>query len=511
MDASLPSWPKLMSRLEQLLLDGVELEDFRRHASEDLQRRAEQLIHQKKPGRSLAHSFYQSLYEGDENSPGLLAQAIARLVASAGVDVEIVTTNFDNMLEKALETESIPVRSYSLHGTRVEGGNQPDDNLAAWMALTPDDRSRSILHLHGKVTRRSTQDPLILDEASFFTYGRQIQDLLSSRFENATVLLVGLSMTDPNVVAPLRATNAKGSGGQRFLLTVPPIPREADASREMVESSARFAVKNALLFGADLRTHTLMLKSYGQLIQVVSDLALDLAEPEAGGDTRYGVRFQRALRDAYKSLGCSLKSGHPKSSGGAEQLSRRMREASTAHGGPIWLLNEFRRKYAGECASQEQFGVFLWLRALGGSIVQARYEARLIAASTYVHWEGWSAEILEPIAAESRYSPSTALYYGRPTSRNIPAGTRGVWRGTFAAPLIQYGAVSTAQTPEGSWLDQLSLGAVAINSTKSIEHFEGMTIEDKSIISVVSRVELDALQDSIRTFEERIFSGTMEQ
>lgn len=370
-------------------------------------------------------------------------------------------------------------------------------------------------------------DPIILGETSFFQYGREIQDLLASRFQGSTVLLIGLSMTDPNVVAPLRITNAMDDEGRRYLFNVPPIDRRAGADLPEVESAASFATTDATMFSRDLRVHTIMLKSYGQLIQLVSDLALEasLTSPStrrAHADT-YGTRFSSALESAYESIGLDSRVAEKKKQKSAIRLSKKMRtEArkppgkSPAHGGgtnggPLWLLDELRSAYPGDCATEEKFGIFLWLRETGASTHRSRYRVRLVAASTYFHWEAWSNRISEPISAESKYTPASACYYGRPVFRNIEAGVRGIWRGSLALPLVQYGATYNESTLLGNWIDQLTIGAIAINSTSPVQRVGSMQRSAMSVLYSLDAEHINLLHASIYQYAERVFSGELQK
>ena len=516
MDAGLPSWNELVTRLESNLDAGVR----RRLAhlgSADLQRRAQQVFFHVSTRRRLDPDWTQlraALYRDARVQPGEMALALARLIACYSGDVEVLTTNFDSVLEAAFTAHGMVGQPYSMDGI---GETAPKFSHSEWQALSPLDRSKSILHVHGML---NTQDsgpphlPLVLTETDFSEHGRRIRDAIAGSIPNALVILVGLSMTDPNVLGPLR--NTRKDPGTRYLITVPDLfsqlPGLEDKPIQSRQECAQYAFESSAMMAADLNIRPILLKSFGQVIQVLSDLSLAHLEPiryspkhrPADEKLLYGSRFTKALSSTYKALDYHPRLGTPATSQAAEMVSRALRTASRR---PLRLLNDWRNEhYHGQAASAEDFGFFFWLRDPCATRDNGSYKIRLIASSTYFHWDAWSGENVQEVGPLSVYTPALAVYHGKAIVRNIDPTRRRNWQGSLAVPLVQYGS-GTMTAHNNSVLDRLTIGAISINSTQPTVLDGAFDPSTCSVLAHISPEQMLELQKAMFEMAERVVNA----
>ena len=137
---------------------------------------------------------------GADPVPGPSARAVAAIVAAWGAqNTTVVTTNYDRLLEKALEEYGAavgPVRSVT----------EVDD-------LDDEDGVCRVVHLHGLVTPTRSSSEVVLAEADYFDMQepdqwqeRFFQELLS----DTTCVFVGASMSDPNLLRYLWRARSRG-------------------------------------------------------------------------------------------------------------------------------------------------------------------------------------------------------------------------------------------------------------------------------------------------------------
>lgn len=126
----------------------------------------------------------------------LLSESIVSLAFSlhrAGIPTEILTTNYDDGLEKAAKQIGAGYKGVSLV-PRVDKGSPKAKN------------SVPLRYLHGRLSEPRTgsvgRDGIVLDEKSY-TYGAMMSnwraELLLDRLRQSFCLFVGLSMKDPNL------------------------------------------------------------------------------------------------------------------------------------------------------------------------------------------------------------------------------------------------------------------------------------------------------------------------
>jgi hypothetical protein len=513
MDAGLPSWGQLVAKLGEQLSDASRQTRLTALGSPDLQRRAQQALYmlQKERPRVQAHEQVSAaLFGGMQDPvPGEMAKALARLAALYESDLEIITTNFDRVLETALVQVGLQSDSYSLDGSPTRSRS----DIKGWRSLDPRARSASVLHLHGMLGADDLYLPLVLTETDFSRFGSRVQGVIKQRIRKADlVLIVGMSLTDPNLLEPLR--QIPSGNAKRFAIAVPDLTVDPAAleiagghgaeARARLEC-AKFAYETSRMLASDLELRPILLKSYGQVIQVLSDLTLAHIEPRRyrpsisprSESLAYGVRFDSALKLIYRNLAFGPVSGKPDSPEAALAISNQWREAAKR---PRALLRKFKLKHSGACAASEDFGFFLWLRDPRGSQETSTYALRLIAASTYHHWEQWSGENVQQIHAKSTFASALAVYSGRVTLKEIPAATRGIWRGSLAVPLVQKSSNSEAvlEAPASGVnesLDRITIGAISINTNAEVN--AAAQSVNRSVLDVLTFEEQNQLEDAL--------------
>jgi hypothetical protein len=137
----------------------------------------------------------------DKFMPGEMAYEVASICRAFGSDVEIVTTNYDDLLEVALMDSGITVTPRSLTSYPAEAmAEQMSDFLR--QERDPDAQV-TIWHLHGFHGRSQVLAPLILDQADYQRTQRgdaPQERLMRHLLDSRDCLFVGASLTDPNLV-----------------------------------------------------------------------------------------------------------------------------------------------------------------------------------------------------------------------------------------------------------------------------------------------------------------------
>jgi hypothetical protein len=285
---------------------------------------------------------------------------------------------------------------------------------------------------------------VVLTESEFLKHGPDVRDYLKNVLKTHVTVFIGVSMTDPNLVGPLWDLNLEQSRHEAYILGVAGLEEGA----ANLKASYEYSVLKATYLDERLGAKPVFLKSYSQLVQVVSDLALASIEPgnyrrrppHGAPTTRYGKRFSSALSAAYTGIGCTTRKDLPDQVA-ADNLSENLFKALHGPSGPAAVIKKIKRRlarqgFSEDSESSEHFGLFLWLRTREHASVPAKYSIHLIGSSVYSHREHWSLECAEVISPSSKFLASQTMYHGTSQMSNLsPDVATDVWRGAFATPI----------------------------------------------------------------------------
>ncbi len=161
---------------------------------------------------------------------------------------------------------------------------------------------------------------LVLTESDFLSVGPRVKQFLLARMrKTVTIFFIGVSLTDPNLVGPLwqRQEDDNDSGERTFVLSVC-TSRNASAHNGIDPDTAEaYEIKKVEALARVLPVTPILLKSYGQQIQLMNELAYVLQlqqdereeaymdDDEPSTSERYGHRLTRVLEAAYTNINCS--------------------------------------------------------------------------------------------------------------------------------------------------------------------------------------------------------------
>lgn len=503
-DAGLPVWGELLDRMARSSMNDDQYKRFSELNAEPPERTASLILYQAlqdQKNTNINELILRSLTQGSEQVPGMLASAIARLIQAYPGRASLITTNFDWILEKAIEecfTENsgLSSTSYSF------------DNWEEWVSLSDEEVCNSVMHLHGMLPRSVDPEnpalqlgPIIFTEGAFLEHGSNVRKKLEELLADTIVIFVGIGLTDLNLISPLH--RVKDSDGLRVAIHTPRLTHDTLSEEQCVE----FASLRSQYFREKLNLQTAFTRTYSQVTQLVSELGLAAAASKhyhrrPGDGLHYNKRYNQVLRLAYSAVGADPRSGILDSDL-AINVGWRLHEIVNSPKGPISLLNNFRsRRKKGTLAPSEKFGVFLWLNDLPKR-PKGFQGIRLVATSAYVHWEAWSAFRVDRIEGTSKTTATLTAFHGKAQSLDIPHDSRDrmSWRGAFAVPLVAGSSQSKFMIGNQD-LDQLQVGAISVNSTRPVVR-EDNPRENLSIISNLTESEMDdflmSLYDSIQS------------
>jgi hypothetical protein len=208
MEAGLPSWRRLIEMLlENVAASLPRLDDEGRNAWVAATVERDDLLGagavvEVMATERLEELIPDRLYSGrgpEAFAPGPIAHQVAALQKVWGERVEILTTNYDDLLEQALVDTGIP-------GSRIRSyiQNRDRDQRAAGTV--------SITHLHGIAGRSGKPRAIVLTEEQYHRMQRGTswqEQLVVDRLENSTCVFVGMSLADPNLIRYLYGYKAQ--------------------------------------------------------------------------------------------------------------------------------------------------------------------------------------------------------------------------------------------------------------------------------------------------------------
>ena len=201
MESDLPSWPRLIEKL----LSSVARQDGELSTAELQRTWVEQTIHrddllgagavvEAMATEPLERLIPDQLYGPDGPSkyvPGPIADQVAHLRACFGERLEILTTNYDDLIEEAL----------------INSGVAPSSRVPSYIQYRRPARraagSSGVVHLHGLAGRRGGPRKIVLTEEHYHRMQRGTcwQERLVTRcLERSLCLFVGTSLSDPNLI-----------------------------------------------------------------------------------------------------------------------------------------------------------------------------------------------------------------------------------------------------------------------------------------------------------------------
>lgn len=347
MEAGLPSWRRLI----EMLLETVAAE---LHALDEKERKAwvEGTLQRDDllgagavvgvmAKEDLDELIPARLYGGqgpEAFAPGPIAHQVAALRALWGDRLEILTTNYDDLLEQALidgGTARTRIRSYIQN-------REPDKRPAGTVAVT---------HLHGLAGRSGDPKGVVLTEEHYHRMQRGTswqEQLVTDRLQNSTCIFVGMSLADPNLIRYLYGYKASHP------------PRHAAIFVRQGEPQVSPAVRAAMEEAVSRRwgrcgVETIFVDHFADAAQLLYEVGLRKRvgaagyEPVAKRAAEVIGRIERGLRVSSQSSFAQQQIA----------LSRRLRT----------LLDEFvtRTLSSAGLAAKEKLGLALWLLSKDGS------------------------------------------------------------------------------------------------------------------------------------------------
>lgn len=208
MEAGLPSWRDLIERLlgrvaraDPRLGTRAQERQWVEHvlAQEDLL--AAGAIVEALATDELAELLPEELY-GEQGpgqlEPGPIAREIARLRLLFGERLVLLTTNYDDLIERALVQSGIPARDVKSY---VRRRNAPAGSV-------------SVTHLHGFAGRAGRPRCLVLTEEHYHRMQRGTswqEQLVTERLSDSLCLFIGTTLTDPNLIRYLYGYKRRGA------------------------------------------------------------------------------------------------------------------------------------------------------------------------------------------------------------------------------------------------------------------------------------------------------------
>jgi hypothetical protein len=511
-DSGLPTWVGLIKELAKRLSNEA-LREIILAEEADLTRRVQMLLAaietELRPEHLIADALYSPV---SAQPPGLLLSSVAKLASLLGKRVRLITTNYDDRLELALEGLAIPGATVAASGLADAGSWWNSDNPF------------EVLHLHGFLPSKKSAPrfeiklPIVLGEDEYLHYGAQVQNVISRCITESTVLFVGASMTDPSLVFPLHQANTAKTITTPFALLVPDesaaakySPQDAEMNAESFLSLVRSHLQTAL------GTRTIALKSYGQVAQCVAEFCAALQAPGPYVDSdprtshRYGHRYKRILGRVHEHLGVT-EGMFAASDDASRDVSDRLHSALVSPEGPVGNLLDFRqvalpmlepRGLESHYFEGEQWALFLWLRTLKAEPDYSRYEIFQAGTSAYTRRDGRTMIQRSVISPRSRFAAARALYIGQVQTETIPdpkiptnSPQDQPWL-TFSALPLSVSEETVGLEPTGTNTN-VTIGAIVLHTNrKLVEIADGASLsalpKSISLMSFMTAEERSAL------------------
>lgn len=512
-DAGMPTWDRLIEQI-CLRITPPAIAQLALADRDEPMRKAEYAIEMllQSIGGTESAVIQSALYANTSTvAPGALGNSVAQLIHSLGDRVSVITTNYDEVLEVALDKADPSIKS----SCRIVSYPLRQDK--AWKKAVSQPDVIPIMHLHGYVPRvGDSTGPLILTESHFLQYGSRARALVRDALQNSVVLFLGVSLTDPNLVGPVWDTlSTRSANPDSYIVHVPTQP----SPNVKMYDSRYYALEKFKYFEDKLKVKTIFLKSYSQQQQLMAEQVISIHDPASYGSTdptnsmNYGLRFTRVLTLCYSNAGWDTASDRmPRAQalGVSDRLGQLLAKPTSPTGSAVGavsaeldrignepsvqrMLNSLRARHSNVGTEPEDFGLYLWLRSQDSGATR-RYALNLIAASSFILFGELRRRRYRDIAItpKSPFQEARAVYFGSPRYSNLPRSDALTgWRSCLAVPVLQLETLINSAGQE--YYRTTTVGAIGLTSTGIKPNDASMDLFERPI-SILSAMGSSTIQ-----------------
>jgi hypothetical protein len=370
-EIGLPDWPQLVRRLLSDAVAGPKARAWARPLSTENRETVDRLLEREsllsaatiakaRLGRRFKDSLRRALYDqrwrdrtlhvpAHDAAHGHLVSTTAEAVAAVYKafattadqqwSCDIVTTNYDLSLEQALSRVGIDAEPW------LEDGGPADDSGIEHV----------VRHLHGYLTETEASEKLVLTEADYHEAGADKlswqESYLRRRLRESTVVFVGTSLSDPDILSVLfRYASSKRRAvallaEKRPNLQSPDVPAPPDPTQAAYEDLALARWETA---GLDV----LRADYLAQPRQFLWEVAMHKENP---GALRYGKRLDAWYRKVSDGVPLALTS--------VDTFGEAQDELCELAGGWLDDVRELVREAGHPSIDDESLAIHLWSRS----------------------------------------------------------------------------------------------------------------------------------------------------
>ena len=364
--------------------------------------------------------------------PGRIVQAISAFAAVFGPRLKIVTTNFDDLIEDELDQlgEKLRVRVVTRDGLETIR----DDGTG----------SIEITHLHGLLPYAdSPRGSIVLDDEDYaISSVRPPGEVLPDILTDDPTLFVGLSMTDPDLVAACYLAHESYSEAE--LRNLPWFGLFVGESAGIPVVTRRYVEKRLDHMGI----HPVRLASYGQISQILYEAihrrGLEASEYWSDeSNARYGTRFMEWRRRIdTKYPGCQ----------GGDHFDRAQGDIHDQLGELVETVRDGLP--AGD--PSEFLAAHLWVRRPNENFLG---DLELWGSSAHLHRTSSTLRARRrPIEFGTQLPAVDSIYFGSVNIRNLRPDPRTNWGAVLAIPVELW----------HEEFENLLVGTISISSNKEM-------------------------------------------
>ncbi len=421
-EVGLPTWARLIDQLGDLVVGDVDEEH--RPAVKRFIADAGPLAAAERIERSLAGDLVDPLrtaiYGGNDPDlilPGPLTIAAARLKCEFTDSVALLTTNYDQLLVKALRDGGMTgASSYTTGSTR-------DD---------------AVIHLHGVIGFEPPADgenEIVLTERDFLApeHGGWRRDVVNKALRGGSCVFVGASLTDLNLLTPLHNQAPTAAASHVVVFA-----RDPDADPAVVAKTEDIDRRRLEAIGV----RALYVDNYGDVGQLIEEVRLRRRDP-----SNYRALPERLLEWQRETMSVLEPADAPSYRSVQEQLSGALAALLPAIQAEFELNDEI-----------VQLGLF----AYGCDEEERADHARILAVSDRIMLDPRSAESL-PTNRRTKWTGVRAMIDAKAVSAEYEHFASR-WKYFVAVPIIAeapldccVGSVVLASTSPTSRLKQINL------------------------------------------------------